>query len=136
MKSQEKKFEIYEQAIVEEQEQTVVATLTNDTVLRRTIPWDTMKSAKLISEGELAMIRKFDKRPSQEREDLLDKVRQPPPRPSPAHCSVLDRRMLWNSYSFVFNSHCAPVSLLATIQLELARRVTSTLSSSSTSSPT
>jgi len=73
MKSQEKKFEIYEQAIVEEQEQTVVATLTNDTVLRRTIPWDTMKSAKLISEGELAMIRKFDKRPSQEREDLLDK---------------------------------------------------------------
>jgi recombinational DNA repair protein (RecF pathway) len=27
----------------------------------------------LISEGELAMIRKFDKRPAQEREDLLDK---------------------------------------------------------------
>lgn len=74
MKGQKEKFEIYEQAIVEEQEQTVVATLTNDTVLRRTIPWDTMKSAKLISEGELAMIRKFDKRPAQEREDLLDKV--------------------------------------------------------------
>lgn len=73
MKGQKEKFEIYEQAIVEEQEQTVVATLTNDTVLRRTIPWDTMKSAKLISEGELAMIRKFDKRPAQEREDLLDK---------------------------------------------------------------
>jgi V-type H+-transporting ATPase subunit H len=73
VQKESEKFASYEKAIVEEQEQNVVATLTNDTVLRRTIQWDIMKSAKLISEGELAMIRKFDKKPSSEREDLLDK---------------------------------------------------------------
>jgi V-type H+-transporting ATPase subunit H len=67
------KFANYELAIVEEQENSVVTSnLTNDTVLRRTIPWESMKNAKLISERDLTMIRKFDKRPASEREDLLD----------------------------------------------------------------
>ena len=130
MKGQKEKFEIYEQAIVEEQEQTVVATLTNDTVLRRTIPWDTMKSAKLISEGELAMIRKFDKRPAQEREDLLDKV-------SPcgsshatftAQCQLPSREMVDLHFPFIHSSF--PICFPA------CRKATSTPSSSSTSSPT
>jgi len=77
MKSSHKaseKFASYEQAIVEEQEQnSLVSTLTNESVLRRTIPWDNMKSAKIISEGEHAMIRKFDKCLSPQREELLDK---------------------------------------------------------------
>jgi len=69
------KFANYELAIVEEQENSVVTSnLTNDTVLRRTIPWESMKNAKLISERDLTMIRKFDKRPASEREDLLDNV--------------------------------------------------------------
>lgn len=127
MKGQKEKFEIYEQAIVEEQEQTVVATLTNDTVLRRTIPWDTMKSAKLISEGELAMIRKFDKRPAQEREDLLDKVSAcGSSHPTfTAQCQLSELVDLHSIYSFVIPVH-----------FPACRKATSTPSSSSTSSPT
>ncbi len=132
MKGQKEKFEIYEQAIVEEQEQTVVATLTNDTVLRRTIPWDTMKSAKLISEGELAMIRKFDKRPAQEREDLLDKVCPCGSSHAAftAQCQLPSSELWWICIFHLFIHSSFPICFPA------CRKATSTPSSSSTSSPT
>jgi len=62
-----------EKVVEEEQQQNALsAELSNDTVLRRTINWEAMRSAKLINDQDLTMVKQFDKRPAEEREGLLD----------------------------------------------------------------
>ncbi len=79
-KEKETNFEYLEKVVEEEQETNALVSLTNDTVLRRQVQWDAMQRAKLITEREYEMIMRFDKKPLQEREALLDAV-SPPPQP-------------------------------------------------------
>ena len=48
--------------------------LSNAQVLRQTIAWEPLQGAKIITEEELTYIKNFDKKPSEEREALLDEV--------------------------------------------------------------
>jgi V-type H+-transporting ATPase subunit H len=65
-------YEDLEKVVEEEQQESVGVDLANDTVLRRVINWEAMRSAKLINDNDLAMIKKFDKKPAEEREGVLD----------------------------------------------------------------
>lgn len=49
--------------------------LTTRAVLRRDIPWESFLTARLISDNELQLIRKYDKRPPDVQADLLSEVR-------------------------------------------------------------
>lgn len=44
-------------------------------VLQRDIPWDTYMSARLITDKDLQLIRKYDKRSDDQRSSLLEGVR-------------------------------------------------------------
>ena len=43
-------------------------------VLERTVPWESYSSAKLISDSDLQLIRKYDKRPKELRASMLEQV--------------------------------------------------------------
>eukprot|EP00884_Botryococcus_braunii_P012033 jgi/Botrbrau1/20830/Bobra.0156s0055.1 len=45
--------------------------LTTRAVLKRDIPWDSFLTARLISDNELQLIRRYDKRPPDVQNDLL-----------------------------------------------------------------
>ena len=44
-------------------------------VLRRDLPWETYTTARLISDRDLQLIRKYDKRSRETQEELLEEVR-------------------------------------------------------------
>jgi V-type H+-transporting ATPase subunit H len=52
-----------------------VSELTTTAVLKREIPWESFLTARLISDKELVLIRKYDKRPADVQADLLAEVR-------------------------------------------------------------
>lgn len=59
---------------LETEEEEEESELTNALVLRREISWEALRGAEIISEQELTYIKNFDKKPSEERESLLDEV--------------------------------------------------------------
>ncbi len=48
--------------------------LTSQSVLRRDIPWDIYKSARFISDRELQLIKRYDKKDASYQAKLLDEV--------------------------------------------------------------
>lgn len=62
-------FEKYQDDLQEEESESEV---TNAQVLRREIPWDRLCQAKTISDHQAELIKSFDKKPTEEREVLLD----------------------------------------------------------------
>ena len=49
--------------------------LTSATVLKREVPWDTYLTARLISDKDLQLIRRYDKANRETQEQLLNEVR-------------------------------------------------------------
>lgn len=48
--------------------------LSTPTVLRREIPWDTYLTARLISDRDLQLIKRYDKAPKETQTSLLKEV--------------------------------------------------------------
>lgn len=51
--------------------------LTTDEVLQRSIPWETYLTARLISDRDLQLIRRFDKSTETKQSSLVEEVRAP-----------------------------------------------------------
>lgn len=52
--------------------------LTRHNVLKRDIPWETYLTARLISDRDLQLIRRYDKRNAETQQDLLTEASLPP----------------------------------------------------------
>ncbi len=50
------------------------AELTTASVLHRDLPWETYTTARLISDRDLQLIKKYDKRSRETQQELLDEV--------------------------------------------------------------
>ena len=50
------------------------AELTTPSVLHRDLPWETYTTAPLISDRDLQLIKKYDKRSRETQQELLDEV--------------------------------------------------------------
>lgn len=60
-------------------------------ILRRDIPWETYMTARLITDRDLQLIRRYDKRSEELQNSLLDEVGCTSISPAPPDCSCCCR---------------------------------------------